>query len=72
VRFALSLPVAGTVELAVYDAAGRKVRGGFSQSLAAGPHLLDWHAPGIITGVYFARFAVDGKFVGARRMVLVH
>ncbi|MBI5836697.1 MAG: T9SS type A sorting domain-containing protein [Candidatus Eisenbacteria bacterium] len=71
VRFALSMPDAGNVELAVYDAAGRKVRGGFSRQLAAGSHRLDWHAPGGITGVYFARVTVDGQFVGARRIVLV-
>jgi hypothetical protein len=71
VRFALSLPAAGLVELAVYDAAGRRIGVGLSRRLAAGSHRLDWQAPGSTTGVYFARFTVDGNFVGARRIVLL-
>jgi hypothetical protein len=71
VRFALSLPAGGIVDLVAYDAAGRRVPGGSSQRLAAGLHRLEWHAPRGGTGVYFARFTVDGRFVGARRIVLV-
>jgi hypothetical protein len=72
VRFALSLPAAGVLRVAVCDAAGREVRGGFSQALAAGSHQLEWHAPITGTGVYFARFTLDGRFIGARRIVLVN
>ena len=70
VRFAMTLPNAGLVELAVFDAAGRRVGGSSSRSLAAGSYRLDWSSPESGPGVYFARFAVDGKFVGARRLVL--
>ena len=70
VRFALSLPSAGLVEVAVFDAAGRRLSGGSSRHLAAGSYRLDWYSPESGPEVYFARFTVDGKFVGARRLVL--
>lgn len=71
VRFALRMPRAGDVDVAVFDAAGRRLPGGFSQRLAAGAHELAWSAQGSTPGIYFARFAVNGQFVGARRLVLV-
>lgn len=72
VRFALTLPRAGIVELTVFDAAGRRLGERGSQHLAAGSYQLDWSSSDNRPGVYFARFAVDGRFVGARRIVLTH
>jgi hypothetical protein len=71
VRFAVRLPSEGNVQVSVFDASGRKVSGAFSRRLPAGTHSLDWAAMGSGPGVYFARFAVDGRFMGARRIVMV-
>jgi hypothetical protein len=71
VRFSVRLPSEGDVQVSVFDASGRKLSGGFSQRLSAGSHSLDWTPATSSPGVYFARFSVDGRFMGARRMVIL-
>lgn len=71
VKFDLRMPRPGDVDVAVFDAAGRRLSGEFSQRLPAGSHSLDWAGTGNTPGVYFARFAVDGRFMGSRRIVMV-
>lgn len=74
-RFAVDLPRAARVELAILDVQGRRVRTVDPGALDAGFHTLGWdgrdeggRAAG--SGVYFARLAVDGVPVGVRRFVL--
>jgi len=75
VRFALALPVAATVEVAVFDAMGRRVRTLLSGLTESGSLPLLWdgldargHRAG--AGVYFLRANASGSTV-TRRLVRV-
>jgi photosystem II stability/assembly factor-like uncharacterized protein len=74
-RFALALPAAGTAEVTVFDAAGRRVRDLFSGVAAPGSLPLTWdgldvrgHRAG--AGIYFVRASASGSTV-TRRLVRV-
>ena len=59
------------VSLAIYDAAGRKVRELVSGWVPAGDHMLSWDlkdAAGrfVGAGLYFARLNVEGRFITQR------
>ncbi|MFQ5499165.1 MAG: PKD domain-containing protein [Candidatus Zixiibacteriota bacterium] len=70
-----NLPKAGTVELAVFNLLGQKIKtlaGGFME---AGEHEVAWDATSddgstVSTGIYFYRLQADG-FVQTRKMVLM-
>jgi choice-of-anchor B domain-containing protein len=69
------IPTAATVELTVYDTAGKRVRtlvNGFEE---AGPHSVEWDARDdrqqpVAAGVYFARLSASGK-TDTKRLVFV-
>jgi hypothetical protein len=76
-RLAFTLPRAGAIELALHDAAGRRIR-----TLAAGPHaagrhvvawdVLDAAGRRVPAGVYFARLAAsDGSGPAATTKLVV-
>jgi hypothetical protein len=74
VRFALELPAASAVEVAIYDLGGRRVRTLHRGPLEAGRHDLTWDGGGAAgrraaPGVYFAR-ATAGVTTDTRRIVL--
>jgi flagellar hook assembly protein FlgD len=61
-----SLASSEQVDVAVFDTAGRRIRGLFSGSIGAGEHELAWdgadgsgHA--VAPGVYLVRIAVGGR-----------
>jgi subtilisin family serine protease len=73
VRF--TLPSAGRVDLAVYDAAGRRVRELVSGERPAGPHAARWDGRGdggarLLSGVYFLRLARGGEVVTRAAVLL--
>ncbi len=75
-RLAFALPAAGPIELAVHDAAGRRVRTLASGWTEAGRHVVAWDARGADgrrapAGVYFARLAGEGLAGGAATVKLV-
>lgn len=65
-----SLPEAGSVKLAVYDAAGREVAGLVNRTLSAGIYNFDFNASNLSSGVYFYRLTA-GEFTGIRKMILI-
>ncbi len=75
--FALSLPRAAGVEVAVFDLGGRRVRTLAAGTHDAGEHAIGWDgrdaggqpAP---AGLYFARAVVDGRALAERRVVRIH
>lgn len=74
VTLAFALPRAGSVRLAIYDLAGRKVAEVFSGPITAGRHEVRWtrvsrDAAGLSAGVYFSELRV-GNQRAARRMVV--
>jgi photosystem II stability/assembly factor-like uncharacterized protein len=74
VRFALELPAASAVEVAIYDLGGRRVRTLHRGPLETGRHDLTWDGGGAAgrraaPGVYFAR-ATAGVTTDTRRIVL--
>jgi len=75
VHFALALPAAGTAEVTVFDAAGRRVRTLFSGAVWPDTLPLTWdgldtrgHSAG--AGIYFVRASASGSTV-TRRLVRV-
>jgi hypothetical protein len=69
VSFDLTLPETGTVELAVYDVAGRRVATPASGELSAGRHTLTWDATGAPAGVYIARLVTGDGTLTTRLVV---
>lgn len=73
-RFALSLSQPGGVEVAVFDAMGRRVRALHSGALAAGRHDLSWdgrdeQGKTARPGVYYVRALQGGSALAVRRLV---
>ena len=67
---AFSLPRAGAVSVALYNAAGQRVQTLWQGTLSAGEHLR--HIPvHLNTGIYFVTMSVDGRTVATRRVVVV-
>jgi len=76
VRLAIALPGPSRVGLAVFDAAGRRIKELANHSMGAGRHAWTWDLRGdagerVRAGVYFARLVVDDRVVGNRRIVVV-
>lgn len=65
-----TLPVAGSVRLAVYDLLGREVAVLVDETQAPGTYAATFDAAGLSSGVYVYRLTA-GSFVQARRMMLV-
>ncbi|OGD74813.1 MAG: hypothetical protein A2Y64_00400 [Candidatus Coatesbacteria bacterium RBG_13_66_14] len=59
VTLCFNLPQNGSVELTVYDLAGRRVDILVAGDLAAGRHEASWEAGGFPAGVYLVRLATD-------------
>jgi len=53
------LPVAGDVTLKVYDLLGKKIATLISAQLAAGDHVIEWHAGSLPSGLYFYKIETD-------------
>ncbi|MGH7727082.1 MAG: T9SS type A sorting domain-containing protein [Candidatus Eiseniibacteriota bacterium] len=69
VRFAL--PIAAAVDLAIYDARGRRVELLLEGSLqTAGPHEIPIRSSGWSSGFYFCRLDVNGETVARKFVVL--
>jgi hypothetical protein len=54
------LPVAGSVELKVYDISGREVTEFGIRNSEIGENKVIWNASGLGSGVYFVKLSVDG------------
>jgi hypothetical protein len=75
ISFELGAP-SSDVQLVLYDARGRRVRGLTAGDYPAGRHQVDWDGTDeqgrpVASGVYFARLAVDGVESGVRKLALV-
>ena len=73
IRFDLAAPA--NIELAVYNAAGQRVRTLFSGAQNAGAHTLTWdgltdNGRSAASGVYLYRFSTDSK-IEQRKMLLL-
>ena len=66
--FALSK--AGPVRLEIFDTAGRRVAVLVDEERSAGEHSVLWQPRGLASGMYFARFAAEGRH-DTRRLVLL-
>jgi len=67
---AFSLPKSGSVDLAVYDIAGRKVATLAQGTMPAGSHEVSWNGAKAPAGVYLYRLSFEGKTL-TNRMVVV-
>ncbi|GMU90791.1 MAG: hypothetical protein AMXMBFR49_29960 [Chlorobiota bacterium] len=65
-----TLPIAGNVELTVYNMAGEKVTDLVNGFLDAGSHSVDFNAAGLASGIYIYRLKA-GKSIDTKKMVLV-
>lgn len=71
----LDLPDGGTVELAVYDVLGRRVRSLLSSEVCMGSHVVTWDGRDdggldVASGLYLRRI-VTGDFTAIGRMLLL-
>jgi hypothetical protein len=73
-RFHLALPQAATVDLTLFDVAGRRVATLARGEYPAGDHVLVWDpgaaAPRVSSGIYFVRFRAAG-YSETKRLVLI-
>jgi hypothetical protein len=69
-RIAFSLPKSGSVDLAVYDIAGRKVATLAQGVMSAGSHEVSWNGAKAPAGVYLYKLSFEGKTL-TNRMVVV-
>lgn len=69
-RLVYSLPVAGDVQITLYDVAGRRVARLFSGLQSEGAHELSWSAAGIERGVYFCRLDAAGMSVSKSVVII--
>ncbi len=67
VQFTTTLPV--HVRLDVFDVLGRRVETVVDQRYGIGPHRVHWNNASLSRGVYLVRMLVDGRHVGARKLV---
>ncbi|HEX6791708.1 MAG TPA: FlgD immunoglobulin-like domain containing protein [Candidatus Krumholzibacteria bacterium] len=70
------LPSAARARIDVYDAAGTLVRTVLDESRGAGAHSVEWDGAdgagrGVSSGIYFARFIVNGALVDTRKLMLL-
>lgn len=68
-QFRVALPAAATVEIAVYDALGRRVAQVADRALAAGEHAVAWDASGLAAGAYVVRMRTGGDVRSVRVIV---
>lgn len=68
IRYAV--PEAGVVSLAVYDVSGAVVSAWAPGVQPPGEHEIIWDTDGRPSGVYFCEIRLDGRRLGARRIVL--
>ena len=64
-----ALPRAGTVQLTVYDLAGRPVKMLVNGSAPAGRHVATWNGRGMAPGIYVARLCANGQVL-TQKLVL--
>lgn len=69
IPFTLSEP--GHVHLEVMDIMGRRVALLADDTRSAGSHVVQFNASGLASGMYIARFTVDGRTQDTRTMLLV-
>jgi len=65
-----SIPKAGDVKLAIYDALGREVEMLLDKKLDAGNYDANWNATNYAAGIYFYSITVN-DFVSTKKMVLL-
>lgn len=66
----ISLPVAGIIQLLVYDASGKLVKTVLNGNMTAGVHSVRFDGAGLASGIYFYKL-VTPHFSDVKKMVLV-
>jgi hypothetical protein len=69
--FEVWLPRPASLEMSLFDIAGRRVAAQPSQRYPAGAHHAGWAPSALAPGAYFLRVALDGEPVLNRRLVLL-
>lgn len=65
-----AMPVAGNVELKVYDLLGKEVASLVSGNFIAGTHVVPFDASALASGVYIYKITA-GSFIDSKKMVLI-
>jgi hypothetical protein len=74
VRF--ELPAAASVRIDMYDASGSLIRTLVDETRGPGTHTAEWDGTdrfgrAVSSGIYFARFQMDGVLIDTRKMMLL-
>ena len=65
-----ALPLAGNVELKVYDIIGKEVASLVSGNMTVGTHVVPFDASALASGVYIYKITA-GSFIDSKKMVLI-
>jgi hypothetical protein len=65
------LPLAGEINLSIYNALGQKVETLMTGRQNAGRHQLSWDAAGYAAGIYISRLEISGQRVISNKMILL-
>jgi len=68
-RASLMLPAAGAATIEIFDLGGRRQAERRIESPASGAQTVEWDAPGLASGVYFARLTQQARTVKGRFVV---
>ncbi len=69
-KFSVNLPVAGHLEVAVYNLLGQEVRLLTSGRWAAGQHTFEWHAENVASGTYVIQARTGSQSLRQRIMLV--
>jgi hypothetical protein len=69
--FELTLPQAGSVEMSLYDVAGRRAASSGERTYAPGRRTIEWQPAQVRPGVYFVRFTINGEPKADNRIVML-
>lgn len=65
-----TLPIAGNVNLTIFDAAGREIEEIANKEFSAGTHSISYNAGNLSSGVYFYKIEA-GSFIQSKKMILM-
>ncbi|MCB2201029.1 T9SS type A sorting domain-containing protein [bacterium] len=68
----LTLPVAGEVELLLFDTLGRHITTLHHTPLASGQHRFSWSGHGLPSGIYFLRLHAPNNILLTQKLVLLN
>jgi uncharacterized protein (TIGR02145 family) len=71
-RINIVLPIAGNVNLEVYNILGQRVIDDINKNLSSGVNNIDVVLDGLPNGIYITKFTIDNKYIVTRKLMLLY